>query len=76
MDPWDLRHVCWVGSVLSYTHVCLGGICVILLSHTCLPYWDMYDLDLSICLLGWDLCDGHDLHMSAEWETVVSARYR
>ena len=41
----------WMGSVKSksFTHVCVGGICVICMICTCLP--------------GWDLNDLHDLHM-------------
>ena len=48
---------------ISYAHVCLGRICMVLLFHACLPYWDLRDLGTSTGLFGWDRCDLHGLHI-------------
>ena len=61
-DGWDLHDV--PGS--SCEHVYLGGICMIYLFHTCLPYLDVNGLGLSTGLLGWGLCDLNALHKSAK----------
>ena len=66
-DLRDLDNVFWVGSVRSssYTHVFLGGTCIIYILRTWLPGWDLYDLHYLHMFADCDLWDLYDLdHIS------------
>ena len=77
-DLQDLRdllilidNISQMGSVWSRYHILhvvvwLDEICMIWILHTCLPRWDLHDLEiLHTCLRWWDLYDLYDLHIHA-----------